>query len=177
MRFIKRCAMVLAAPILAAAPMCAQAASRATQADLRTTTFTVGVGNSAGWFGLRGEKYFSGDRLSISGGLGYTPATDGYAAAGVTVALAARGYTPGRYHRGFVELSYSQVQVEGQYSQDGTGYWHGRYGPGVQVGYQLVTRSGFTVDLSAGVGRALSGRPYESRVAALLGLGLGYTFR
>ncbi len=51
----------------------------AAQADApppRWFTLLTGVGNSVGWFGAQGERYFVGDRLSVFGGLGYTPDVD-----------------------------------------------------------------------------------------------------
>lgn len=175
MRLHMPCAMLLATSCLTGS-LSSQALSSAPSTELRTATFTFGAGNSAGWFGLRGEKYFTNDRLSVSGGLGYTPGIDEHEAAGLTMALAARGYTPGRYHRGFVELSFSQVQIEGRHTSGGHAYWAGRYGPGLQLGYQLVTRGGLTVDVSAGAGYSLGGRANSGRMAPLIGLGLGYTF-
>jgi hypothetical protein len=145
--------------------------------DVRTATFTVGAGNSTGWFGMRGEGYLLGDRVTVFGGMGVTPAIDGYRGAGLTMAVGGRGYTPGRHHRAFLEFSLSQVQIETRYTPGGIPEWHGRYGPGLQLGYQFVTGGGFTLDVSGGAGYSLGGRVSGGRMAPLLGLGLGYTFR
>ncbi len=59
----------------------------------RRATVLAGVGNSMGWFGAQGEKYFLGDRLSVFAGLGYTPDVDGNPS-GITVAGGLRGFTP-----------------------------------------------------------------------------------
>jgi hypothetical protein len=126
-----------------------------------------------GWLGLAGEKYLASERISVLGGLGYTVQADQGDASGVTMAVGARGYTPGRKHRGFLELSVSQIFIE-QFCFDTC---RRLYGPGVQAGYQFVTRGGFTLVASFGVGYALSVPQGQSGVAAILGLGLGYTWR
>ncbi len=135
----------------------------------RRYTVLTGVGNSLGWFGGQAERYFAGDRLSIFGGLGYTPPLDGIPS-GVTVAGGARAFTGGSKHRGFLELSVSQVAVE-------QGYRERRlYGPGLQAGWQFVSRGGFTILTSAGFGYILA-EDVSHPVQLLVGLGLGYTWR
>jgi hypothetical protein len=42
----------------------------------RLVSLTAGVGNSMGWFGMQGERYFLDERLSVFVGLGYTPRLD-----------------------------------------------------------------------------------------------------
>lgn len=85
-----------------------------TQVPLRIATITAGIGNAMGWFGLQGERYFSGDRLSAFLGVGYTPAPDEIDPAGVTFAMGLRGFTPGIKHRGFLEASACQVLTVSQ---------------------------------------------------------------
>jgi hypothetical protein len=143
----------------------------AAQADapgIRDVTVLTGVGNSMGWFGAQGEKYFAADRLSVFAGLGYTPDVDGNPS-GITVAGGVRGFTPGAKHRGFVELSVSQVAV--QY-----GVERRLYGPGLQAGWQFATRGGFTLLTSAGLGY-IPAKGVAEPFQLLLGLGLGYTWR
>jgi hypothetical protein len=177
MRQLPPCLITLVTMVTATS-LAGQAPAPAPDVKPRAATITLGIGNSNGWFGLRGEKYFSGDRLSLTAGLGYTPASDGYEAAGVTGSVGARGYTGGRRHRGFAELSITQVQVETRFTELGEGYWSGRYGPGIQLGYQLVTGGGLTFEVSGGLGYAMGSHwPGEGRQAALIGLAFGYTFR
>lgn len=137
----------------------------------RTTTLMGGAGNAMGWFGGQVEVYFSGDRFSAFGGLGYTPALDSGDPSGITGAAGLRGYTRGLRHRALLELSISQVAVE-------TGAEDKRlYGPGLQVGYQYTALGGFTILVSVGVGYAPGTSEQFSPVEALGGLGFGYTWR
>lgn len=138
----------------------------------RSLTLTGGVGNALGWFGVQGERYLPGDRVSVFGGLGYTPEVDN-GASGVTLAGGARGYTAGQRHRGFLELSVSQISVE-SFCRDACSR---QYGPGLQAGYQFAGRGGFTFMVSIGVGYALGVPEGSDPVMPLLGLGLGYTWR
>jgi hypothetical protein len=147
--------------------------------DDRSATVTVGFGNAMGWLGGQGEKYFSGSRLSAFAGLGYAPdlAEEGeQAASGLAVAAGLRAYTPGRAHRGFAELSVScletETALEGQPADLSR-----RYGPGLQVGYQHVSRGGFTLTLSAGVGAVVGETNGDGRGALMLGIGIGKTWR
>src|SRR5689334_22978950 len=39
----------------------------------RIATVTAGIGNTMGWLGVQGERYFAHERLSAFLGLGYTP--------------------------------------------------------------------------------------------------------
>ena len=139
----------------------------------RTMTITPGLGNAMGWLGVQGERYFRGDRLSVFLGLGYTPAVDPGDPSGLTAAAGLRGYTPGLRHRAFLELSVSQIAVE--LRPDGERL----YGPGLQAGYQFTTLGGFTLMASAGLGYAVGSPDYVvgSAVQALLGFGIGYTWR
>lgn len=152
--------------ILVASP--AALAAQATDPGPRKATLLAGIGNSLGWFGGQGEAYVAGDRLSVFGGLGYTPEVDGNVS-GVTVAGGVRGFTRGNTHRGFLELSVSQLAI-------GYGEHDRLYGPGLQAGWQYVSRGGFTVLASAGAGYiVVSG--ISQPVQLLLGLGVGYTWR
>lgn len=153
-----------------AVPLHAQLAEPKTQAPLRSSSVLAGIGNSMGWMGLQGEKYLRSDRVSLFGGLGYTPSVIEGDANGVTVAAGLRGYTPGLRHRGFLELSVAQIEVE----QNCFARCRRPYGPGLQAGYQYVATGGFTASLSGGLGYPLNG---SGNPAALIGLGFGYTWR
>jgi hypothetical protein len=148
----------------------------ATQSDvpppLPVATITAGIGNAMGWFGAQGEGYFAHGRLSAFGGVGYTPAVDDFGASGLTVAAGLRGYTAGGKHRGFAEASACQVATVSDLVEPKR-----FYGPCVQAGYQFASRGGFTLVLSTGVGYALGAAEYGNRAQALIGLGLGYTWR
>lgn len=166
MRSAFGCALLLLLPLAVQAQSQAQAPP-----GPRTATVLAGFGNDLGWFGLQGEKYFAGDRLSAFGGIGHTPSVDDGDPSGLTVAAGVRGFTPGNTHRGFLELSVSQVAVE-------SGPGGARlYGPGVQAGWQYVSRGGFTVLASLGLGFASSDLVGESNVHGLVNLGFGYTWR
>ena len=106
-----------------------------------------------GVLGTQAEMYFGGDRLSIFGGLGYTPAFSEVRLSGVAGAAGIRIFTNGARHRGFLELSISQVLVQWSTSVE---YRRFYYGPGIQVGYQYVALSGFTFMVSAGAGVPVS---------------------
>ena len=132
----------------------------------------VGIGNSMGWLGAQSERYFVRGHASGFIGLGYSLGLG--EESGVAVAAGVRLFTPGFRHRGFVELSLSQIAVEGV----GSGEFVDRsrlYGPGLQVGYQRVSKSGLTLLLSAGLGRAVGPR-VGNTIQPLLGLGVGYTW-
>jgi len=127
----------------------------------------TGVGNSMGWFGGSAERYL-GDRFSLFAGIGYTPPIDGIPA-GITPAGGARLFTPGVKHRGFLEFSVSQIAVE-------SGIDRRLYGPGLQAGWQFVSRGGFTLMASLGAGYILA-ENVSQPVQPLMGLGIGYTWR
>jgi hypothetical protein len=157
--------VVVAALLLSgwAARLSAQAAEPA-EPGARSVTVLSGVGNALGWYGVQAERYV-GDRMSLFAGLGYTPPW--YGVSGIAGAGGARLFTSGTKHRGFLEFSVSQIAVGGLDEQF--------YGPGLQAGWQFVSRGGFTLMASAGAGYILSdvGHP----VQALIGLGVGYTWR
>lgn len=136
----------------------------------RAFAITAGLGNAHGWLGVQGERYFTNDRLSAFAAAGYTPELDPGDPSGLSFAAGARGYTGGTRHRAFLEASVSQILLE-LAPEPGR-----RYGPGLQVGYQYVAHGGFTGALSFGFGYA-PGVSTGGEVAALLGLGLGYTWR
>jgi len=142
----------------------------------RRATVTFGIGNSMGWLGGQGELYLGGERVSAFVGLGYTPDWDNNAS-GITFAGGVRGYTRGQKHRGFGELSVVQVAVQkGSSAFPGTKRY---YGPALLAGYQYSSLGGFTAVVSAGAG-VIAGEPSsttESRVQAVLNLGVGYTWR
>ena len=139
---------------------------------LPVATITGGIGNAMGWFGAQGEGYFAHGRLSVFGGVGYTPAVDDFDPSGLTVAAGLRGYTGGRKHRAFAEVSACQVATLSDPIEP-----RRFYGPCGQLGYQFSSRGGFTFVLSTGVGYALDAAGYGNRAQALIGLGLGYTWR
>ena len=64
--------LILTLAVLAA-PAHAQRAEPTLQPQMRSTSFLAGFGNSMGWLGVQGEKYLGSGRVSLFGGLGYTP--------------------------------------------------------------------------------------------------------
>jgi hypothetical protein len=103
----------------------------------RSVTATTGIGNAMSWIGAQAETYFARQRASAFAGVGYTPELDPGDPTGVTFAVGARGFTSGLKHRGFLELSVSQVAISTTVLP-GEGERH--YGPGLQLGYQFVSR-------------------------------------
>ena len=142
-------------------------------APVRVVTVTAGIGNSMGWLGVQGERYFGADRLSAFVGTGYTPSLDQGEPSGPTFAAGLRGYTAGFTHRGFLEASVSQIYTEV------IGLEPGRrlYGPGLAAGYQFVSRGGFTLMASLGLGYAPGVDDGHTKFGGLANLGLGYTWR
>ena len=139
----------------------------------RLLSLTAGVGNAMGWFGAQGERYLLDERISVFVGLGYTPQLDPGDPTGPTFAVGLRSFTSGLRHRLFVETSASQVVVVTGGGQDGSRH----YGPGLQTGYQFVSRGGFTFMASVGAGYALGVPRGLDPWATQVGLGLGYTWR
>jgi hypothetical protein len=139
----------------------------------RLVTVTAGVGNAMGWFGAQGERYFLDERISIFAGVGYTPRLDRGEPAGPTFAAGFRSFTSGAKHRLFVETSASQLLTTSEGAVSGGRY----YGPGFQFGYQFVSRGGFTLMTSLGLGYALGVPRTLDPWATQVGLGLGYTWR
>jgi hypothetical protein len=139
----------------------------------RIATVTAGLGNTMGWLGVQGERYFARERLSAFLGLGYTPSIDLGDPSGLTFALGARGFTAGVKHRGFLALSVSQLFVENGDGEDRRRL----YGPGVEAGYQFASRGGFTIMLGLGAGYAPGMPEGQSAVGSMIELGLGYTWR
>jgi hypothetical protein len=142
-------------------------------ASVPSVTVLAGVGNAMGWFGAQAERYVARGRLSGFAGLGYTPSWDPGDPSGVTVAGGLRGFTRGRRHRGLLELSVCQVAV---YTSS-LGNDARRYGPGVQAGYQYVSRGGFSFLVSLGLGYSIETPAGFNAVQPLFGLGFGYTWR
>ena len=139
----------------------------------RMVTLTAGVGNAMGWFGAQGERYFLDERLSIFAGVGYTPSLDPGEPRGPTFAAGLRSFTSGAKHRLFVETSASQVMVTTEGADGGVR----AYGPGLQLGYQFVSRGGFTLMTSLGLGYALGVPRSIDPWATQVGVGLGSTWR
>ena len=164
--------VLLIATGLTSPPLGAAQIATPTPIPLPVATITGGIGNAMGWFGAQGESYFAHGRLSAFGGLGYTPRVDAFDPSGLTVAVGMRGYTGGRKNRGFAEVSGCQVATLSDPLQP-----RRFYGPCVQLGYQFASRGGFTFVLSTGVGYALGAAGLGTRAQALVGLGLGYTWR
>jgi len=135
----------------------------------RSVTVTAGFGNAMGWLGLQGEKYLRSQRISLFGGLGYTPELERGDASGLAAAAGLRGSTPGLKHRGFLELSVARIEIDSGCFTVCSRY----YGPSLQVGYQCVSRRAFTLALSAGAGYAPGG---STSVVGTGGLGVGYTW-
>lgn len=150
--------------------------AQSSQQPDRAVTVTLGLGNSMGWLGGQGEYYLAAGRVSLFAGLGYTPDWD-YNRSGLALAGGVRGYSAGSNHRVFVEASVSQVAVQrgGPLSPGTESY----YGPALLLGYQFVSAGGFTAVGSAGAGYILDGASLagDSRLQAVLNLGLGYTWR
>jgi hypothetical protein len=139
----------------------------------RRYTATAGVGNSMGWFGVQGERYLLDERISIFAGVGWTPSVDPGHGSRPSFAAGLRSFTSGARHRLFVEGSASQVVRSTGGAADGGPY----YGPGLQAGYQFVSRGGFTFMASIGAGYALGVPRTGDPWARVAGLGLGYTWR
>jgi hypothetical protein len=142
-------------------------------------SLTGGVGNSLGWFGVQGEHYLREGRFSIFAGVGYATNFEEPSAPDIsgTVAVAggSRAFFGGRKHRLFVEGSISLVAREWWLDEHGSEHEASRYGPGLQVGYQLLSRKGVTFATSVGVGYAVGAR--SDSTTWLFGLGVGYTWR
>jgi len=139
-------------------------------------TLLLGFGNSLGWLGLQAEGYFAAGRASVFGGLGYTPEVD-RSWSGVAVAGGARLFTSRKTHRFFVEASVSQLRVEKPSDASQPRGDERIYGPGLQVGYQLMKAGGFTFMLSVGVGHTIDRPSHLQGTAGLASVGLGYTWR
>jgi hypothetical protein len=116
-----------------------------------------GVGNSLGWLGVQGERHVREGRFSIFAGVGYGSTFDESPNASGTAAVAAggRAFFGGRTHRFFVEGSVALIAREWWVDASGTEQQADRYGPGLQVGYQLLSRKGITFMTSVGVGYAV----------------------
>jgi hypothetical protein len=141
-----------------------------------TVTVTAGAGNAMGVVGAQAERYLKGGRMSLFGGIGYLPRIDPGDPTGVSAAGGARLYTSGRRHRAFVEASVSEILSETLVAQGVVLRQSRRFGPGVQVGYQFVSRRGITGILSLGAGVPV-GAESGARAALMAGMGLGYTWR
>jgi hypothetical protein len=123
------------------------------------------------------EKYFANGRFSAFAGAGYIYDTyDGRGATGAGLAGGLRAYSGGRKHRIFGELSFSPVAVEVASEGSGRQGESISYGPGASVGYNLVTRGGFTLFISAGVGQGVTGSSVAQSTELLSSFTLGYTW-
>jgi hypothetical protein len=142
-------------------------------APRRVATVTAGIGNSMGWLGVQGERYFVHERLSAFLGLGYTPSIDRGDPSGPTFAVGVRGFTTGVKHRGFLSLCLSQLYAETGFIEDPSRL----YGPGVEAGYQFASGGGFTFMVGTGLGYAPGVPEGDSKVVSMIELGFGYTWR
>ena len=165
-RFVPLCLLALPATLPAqAAP---DSAPRP-----RFFTLTAGFGTSLGGFGLQAEKYLARTRISLFGGIGYILDEEEGDYSGLGLAAGLRGFTTGVKHRGFLELSVSPLYLE-RHCFDACDV---TYGPGLAAGWHFVTRGGFSLWLSAGIGVALDPPPGASSAVPIGGIGLGYTWR
>lgn len=145
-------------------------------------TAQVGLGNDYGWAGAQVERYIMAGRVSAFAGLGAASSECSCGGrtheteAEATYAVGIRGYIGGTRHRGFTELSYSLVAFEWRTRGPELVDVERKYGPAVQVGYQRLADSGFTLQCSAGFG-AIEDSAGDSSLELMLGLGLGYTWR
>jgi hypothetical protein len=139
-------------------------------------TVVAGLGNAMGIFGAQAERYMRSGRVSVFGGVGYLPQLEPGNPSGMTVAAGARWFTAGQTHRAFLEVSVSPLRSE--FITDGATRVSRAivYGPGVQGGYQFITRGGFTALASIGAGVPV-GAESGSGVDPMAGLGLGFTWR
>lgn len=154
-------------------PARATSAQSGSSAPARTMTVTGGLGNAMGWLGGQAERYIANERLSVFGGVGYQPAIETGDASGVAFAGGVRAFTPGVTHRAFVEGSVSLIRVLAACFDQCERY----YGPGIQGGYQFVSRRGWTAIASIGVGYAPGVPDGTSGTSVLSGFGFGYTWR
>lgn len=153
------------------------AAADAPDQPLRAS-LVFGYGSSVGGLGGSGEVYFAGSRVSLFGGLGYVPSSDGgRGASGPAFAVGARGFAGGRRHRGFLEGSFSPLMVE--IAPEGSGAQGDDilYGPSVSLGYQFVGSSGVTFVISGGVGWTVTGPDYIQGRCFHSTVAVGYTWR
>jgi hypothetical protein len=154
-----------------------QPAGAAQQRTVPLFSVTAGEGNSLGWAGLQAERYVKDGRVSIFLGLGYVPSSseDPNLPSGVAGAGGFRVFSGGRRHRAFVEASVSEVAREWSAGAGSSIQQSHLYGPGAQLGYQLILNNGFTVAASLGAGYAVSAQ--TEHVHLLAGISLGYTRR
>jgi hypothetical protein len=159
--------------------LCASVPCTAGESRENAALFSVtgGLGNAVGGLGVQGERYWRDGRLSVFVGVGYVPGSDEEPnlPTGLAAAAGCRTFFGGRKHRVFVEGSVSQVAGEWWVEANGSLEQARRYGPGVQVGYQLITGRGLTLASSVGVGYAV-GAKYD-KTYLLAGLAIGYTRR
>jgi hypothetical protein len=145
-------------------------------ASTPTVTVTAGVGNAMGILGAQAERYLKSGRVSVFGGMGYSPQIDPDDPSGISGAGGVRVFTSGRRHRAFLEVSVSELATETLTSGGVVVLKSRLYGPGVQVGYQYVSPRGITSLASVGMGVPI-GAESKTRAALAAGLGLGYTWR
>ena len=140
-------------------------------------SLTGGVGNALGWYGAQAERYVADGRASFFGGLGYaySPDKPPDVSGAIAGAGGCRAFFGGRKHRFYIEGSVSLLLREWTVDESGSMRGGSRYGPGLQVGYQLVSRKGVTLSTSAGVGYAM-GAVTES-TTTMFGFAVGYTWR
>lgn len=143
------------------------------RADARVVSVTGGVGNDMGDFGVQVERYVHHGRASLFGGVGYIPALETGDASGPAFAGGVRVFTSGATHRAFLEGSVSAVAYQQACFDECDVY----YGPGVQAGYQFVSRRGITVLTSVGVGYGIGVPEGISSAQLLVNIGAGYTWR
>jgi hypothetical protein len=149
--------------IASALVVCGPAGARAAERPEPAFSITTGVGNAVGWTGVQGERYLNQGRLSVFAGVGYVigSGAEGNLPTGFAGAGGVRMFTGGLKHRAFLEGSVSEVCREWWSVAGGIEQAH-RYGPGVQLGYQLISQTGFTSWHRQASGMRL-GRPTHAR--------------
>lgn len=110
--------------------------------------------------------------------MGYIPSIrESRGASGPAFALGARVFTGGRRHRGFLEGAFCPVGVETAPVGSGTQGDAILFGPSLSLGYQFVGSSGVTFEVSAGIGRSLTGPDDAQDTFPISTIAVGYTWR
>jgi len=170
----------LGALLIVPTALCAQDSEERLPTPERSFSALAGFGGGFGWAGFQGEAYFAKERLSVFGGLGYSPVV-GDNKPGPIFAGGLRGYLSRSQHRAFLEASVSRMPEKSELRQSLIGAPPSRqpraaYGPAILAGYQYTALGGFTLMAAVGAGYSPSTDIEPATLVPRFNVGAGFSW-
>jgi len=138
------------------------------QQHVPIVSLAAGAGNAFGGIGLRGEVFVARGRISVLAGAGILPGSY-YLRSPHAGAASLRYYVGRQQHRLYMDASWSLLQVYDLLLLGVPTVFD--YGPGFSLGYTFMSRTGLTLTVGMGLGRA------THDTVPIAQLGIGWTWR